>query len=99
MAFGERCALSDIYLWGESWLLSQCFKNGSEIMIDECGTFSIYDAETEKTESVKSNPHVFRWRYSYTPSLVCVEGMESDAALFISGKRGEEVGHKLHQVD
>lgn len=76
--WSKMLTIGPIDLQEKYWLLSQCFKNGGEILINKCGSFSLYDPEIS-----------FRRCYSYTPSLVCVQGMESDAALFISGKTGE----------
>lgn len=59
------------------WSLSQGFKNGGEILIFKAPIFSFYDPKTKDTKDIKSNCGLcYSWIFSYTPSLVRVQGME-----------------------
>ncbi|KAL1812537.1 hypothetical protein ACET3Z_022602 [Daucus carota] len=58
--------------------LSQCFKNGGDILIyGKRGPFNVYDPETGETKFVQSSDSgCLMACFNYTPSLVCVPGME-----------------------
>lgn len=59
--------------------LSKCFKNGGEnLIVDDAGQLWFYDHKTTETKFIRSSyQYLVRSCYSYTPSLVSVEGMES----------------------
>ncbi|XP_074330134.1 putative F-box protein At3g17480 [Apium graveolens] len=59
--------------------VSQCFKNGGEILIDGFlfGSLCVYDPETGLVKRMKSRGCSLKRCFSYMPSLVCVQGMES----------------------
>ncbi|KAL8092747.1 putative F-box/kelch-repeat protein At3g17280 isoform X2 [Apium graveolens] len=73
---------------------SHCYKNGGEILIyKHRGPFSLYDPKTKETKEFDGsistvNANRIRMYYSYTPSLICVRGMESMQNLSI--KNGSE---------
>lgn len=66
--------------YGE-WLKSHCYKNGGDILIrSSAGPISFYDRKRKETKILKSGfygTNALDLCYSYMPSLVCVEGMES----------------------
>lgn len=56
--------------------LSQCFKNGGDILIyGSGGPYHVYDTKTKETTILESSG-CFRTCFNYTPSLVRVPGME-----------------------
>lgn len=80
---------SDIGVWSKMYAighlnlrnkyskLSKCFNCGGEILIVDRGHLCFYDPETTEIKFIRSSQYVLRSCYSYTPSLVSVEGMES----------------------
>lgn len=76
--WSKMYSIGPIDLSAPYWGLSQGFKNGGEILIFKAPVFSFYDPETKDTKDIiKSNCGLGSSRiFSYTPSLVRVQGME-----------------------
>lgn len=76
--WSKMYSIGPIDLSSGYWALKQGFKSGGEILILKAPIFSFYDPETKDTKDIiKSTCGLgFCWIFSYTPSLVRVQGME-----------------------
>lgn len=76
--WSKMYTIGPIY-FGSMYQLSQCFRIGGEVLVRGfCGPFSFYVPKTKETKTIaESRSNCFGQCYSYTPSLVCVQGMES----------------------
>ena len=76
--WSKMYTIGPIDLYRKTWRLSQ-FRNGGEILIRrEYSRVALYDPKTKQTKVLEGlNQHTLNLCFSYTPSLVSVQGMDS----------------------